>query len=138
MTGSPSICRRDTPLDEVARLMRDNDCGAIPVVDEHEVVGIITDRDIAVRVVAEGLDPRERTAGDAMTSSVITVAPDEDVERAIQMMEDRQIRRIVVSDNGSIQGIVAQADIARHMPDRETGELVEEISEPGSSSRLTL
>jgi CBS domain-containing protein len=131
MSESLATCRRDSSLDEVARLMRDNDCGAIPVVNDREPVGVVTDRDIAIRCVAEGRDPQRTTAGDIMSSPVISVNPDDDAHDAVRTMENRQIRRIVVQENGTIVGIVAQADVARHMPERETGELVEEISEPG-------
>lgn len=130
MTPGPITCRPDTPLQEVARMMREHDCGSIPVVDDGEPIGLVTDRDIVIRAMADGQDPHERTAGDVMSSPVISVGPEEDAHEAVARMEQRQIRRIVVQDNGSIVGIVAQADVARHMPEHETAELVEEVSEP--------
>ncbi len=134
MTREPQCCTPDTKLRQVARMMVDCDCGAIPVVedmDSKQPVGIVTDRDIVMRVVAEGKDYTQLGASAAMTPSTVTVQEDADLSDAERLMKDRQIRRIIVVDeNGRCVGMLAQADIARHRSDSETGDVVEEISEP--------
>jgi CBS domain-containing protein len=127
-------------LADVARLMRDHDCGAIPVVETdatgNKLVGIITDRDIVVRGLADGTDPLRLTAGDCMTMVVATVIPKTSLEDCAQLMEEHQVRRVpVVDDKGDCCGIVAQADLARHAPVKETGEVVREVSQPPSEPR---
>lgn len=133
MTASPATCTPDTPLQDVARTMADEDCGAVPVVGSegsNEAVGVVTDRDITVRLVARGRNPLEATAADAMSEGAVTVRSTADVGEAARTMKDRQIRRlVVVDDGGSIVGILAQADLARTGADRQTGDVVEEISE---------
>ena len=135
MTSSPATCTPDTPLPDVARTMADEDCGAIPVVESkgsNRPVGVVTDRDIAVRVVARGQNPADKTAADAMSEGAVTVRASANVDEAARLMKDRQIRRlVVVGDDGAIVGILAQADIARAGRDAQTGDVVEEISEPG-------
>jgi CBS domain-containing protein len=132
MTKDPACCEPETPLQEVAKLMLVNDCGEIPVVDSRRTmrpVGVVTDRDIVVRCVAEGKNPLEADAGDVMSSPVVTVTPDMDLDEVGDMMEEHQVRRIpVVDEAGAICGIVAQADIARHAHPREVAEVVREVS----------
>jgi CBS domain-containing protein len=132
MTENPECCTGDTGLQEVAKMMVDNDCGCIPIVDGEDSkmpLGMITDRDITCRVVAEGRNPLDLTAADAMTSTVISVTPDTTLEDCLNLMEDSQIRRIaVVDENGSICGIVAQADVAMNASDHKTAEVVQEVS----------
>jgi CBS domain-containing protein len=134
MTSEPVCCTSDTNLRDVARLMKEHDCGLLPVVDNEQnkkPIGTITDRDIAIRVVAEGKNPLELTAGDCMTSPCITVHDEDSLEDCINVMQENQIRRIVVVDkNGKCAGIVAQADIARKLNAKTTAEVVEQISEP--------
>ncbi len=133
MTADPACCEPDTSLQDVARLMLDNDCGAIPVVEDGKPVGIVSDRDIVVRVVAEGRNPTDLTATDIMSSPVETVTEDTSLDDMFDLMEDHQIRRVVVVDqDGKVCGIVAQADIAE-FSEEEVGEVVQEISEPASS-----
>src|SRR3989337_1174111 len=101
MTKDPACCTADTGLQEVAKMMVDNDCGCIPIVDNKnskKPVGIITDRDIATRVVAEGRNPLDLTANDAMTTNVVTVTPQTSVEECCNLMEEHQLRRIAVVD----------------------------------------
>lgn len=133
MTGDPAACTPSTPLHLVARMMVDNDCGEIPVVDDHESrrpVGVVTDRDIAVRTVARGINPLDVPAGECMTTPVITVSPDCDLSVCCDLMEKHQIRRVVVVDgDGRLCGIVAVADIAKSTSRGETGEVVKEVSE---------
>jgi len=142
MTRDPACCTPDANLQEVARLMVECDCGEIPVVENRQSmkpVGVVTDRDICCRTVAEGKNPLEMTAGDCMSSPCVTVKPEMSVEDCCQVMEENQIRRVlVVDENGACCGIVAQADIARHAPKQETAEVVKEVSRAaGISSRAS-
>ena len=134
MTENPICCVGETNLEEVARMMVENDCGAIPVVEDQEnwkPIGITTDRDITCRAVAEGKNPLDMTAEEVMTASPVTISQEASVEECIREMETHQLRRIlVVDDSGSCSGIVALADIALHTGDKETGEVVEEVSRP--------
>ena len=137
MTKDPACCTKDTNLQEVAQMMKDNDCGCIPVIeneDSKKPVGVITDRDICCRTVAEGKNPLDLTAADAMTSNVETVKEDTSVEECCSLMEDKQIRRVVVVDsNGGCCGIVAQADIALQAEENKTAEVVQEVSKSNSN-----
>lgn len=140
MTETPATVTRDSSLQEAAEKMRDNDCGALPVVgnkDGRRPIGIITDRDITVRVVAEGKNPLDQRVENAMTESTVTVTRDSSDEEAERLMKENKIRRlVVVGDDGSVVGMVSQADIARREPEKETGEVVSEVSEPsGKASR---
>lgn len=134
MTPDPAVCTPQTPLRDVARMMMRNDCGEIPVVESEQSrkpVGVVTDRDITVRIVAEGVDAATATASDAMTSPATTIRQDATLDDVCTLMEQEQIRRVVVVDErGNVCGIVAQADIARAGRDNETAELVREVSEP--------
>jgi len=132
MTESPNCCTPDTGLQEVAQMMVDCDCGCIPVVYGERSkmpVGMITDRDITCRVVAQGKNPLELTARDAMTSTVVSVTPDVSLEKCLDLMEESQVRRIAVVDgDGKICGIVAQADVARNADNQKTAEVVQQVS----------
>ena len=132
MTADPACCTAETPLTEVAKMMVECDCGAIPVVDRKaskKPVGMITDRDITIRTVAEGRNPLDLTAADAMTENVMTVTPNTSIEECCNLMEDQQIRRVVVvDDNGACCGMIAQADIAINADSRKTAEVVQEVS----------
>ena len=132
MTKDPACCTPETGLRDVARLMVEHDCGEIPVVDSKRTmrpVGVVTDRDIVVRCVAEGRNPVESEAGDVMSSPVVTVTPEAAVDEVADTMEEHQLRRVpVVDEAGTICGIVAQADIARHAHPREVAEVVREVS----------
>jgi CBS domain-containing protein len=129
MTRNVKTATRETSLREVASLMRDGDVGAVPVVQDGKLVGIVTDRDIVVRSIAEGANA-DSSVGDAMTSELFTVKPDDFVFQAIRTMGDKQVRRIpVVNADGSLAGIIAMADVALEMEDeREIAETLEEIS----------
>ena len=132
MTRDPACCTPETGLKEVARLMVEHDCGEIPVVDGKRTmrpVGVVTDRDIVVRCVAEGKNPVEAEAGDVMSSPVVTVTPEMRLEEVADLMEEHQLRRVpVVDEAGAVCGIVAQADIAHHASPREVAEVVREVS----------
>jgi CBS domain-containing protein len=132
MTESPACCTPQTGLQEVAKMMVDHDCGCIPVVGDEESmmpVGMITDRDITCRVVAKGMNPLDLTAGDAMTSTVVSVTPDTSVEDCCTLMEESKVRRIaVVDESGRCCGIIAQADIAVTASPHEVADVVEKVS----------
>lgn len=134
MTDSPASVNPSSSLQDAAEKMRDHDCGALPVVDgegRSNPMGIITDRDITVRVVARGDNPLQGRVKDAMTETAVTVKQDADIQEAEQLMEQEKIRRIiVVNDSGECVGIVSQADLALRLDEEEAGEVVEEVSEP--------
>ena len=131
MTSNPACCTAQTPLRDVARMMIDNDCGQIPVVDEAQrPIGVITDRDITVRVVAQGKDSNSACAGDAMSSPVRTVKAGSPLKDAVCAMEADQVRRLpVVDEDGRLAGIVSIADLALAGKDEATAEVVKEVSE---------
>jgi CBS domain-containing protein len=130
MTENPACCRAETPLPEVARQMCENDCGMIPVVDERSrVIGVVTDRDIVCRTIAQGRDAAQMRAKDCWSGVPVTVHPDTSVDACCELLERNQIRRLVVVDDaGACLGIIAQADIARSTPQRQTGEVVRAVS----------
>jgi CBS domain-containing protein len=130
MTSSVTTAAPEMTLREVAALLRDTDVGALPVVKENRLVGIITDRDIVIRAVAEGKDTNTVTVAEVMTAEVFSAAPDTFVFEVIRVMGDKQIRRVpVVSGAGELCGMIAMADIALEMEDeREIAETLEDIS----------
>ena len=143
MTWHPVCCSAGDSMKDVAQLMRDHDCGCVPIVDEQSgsLVGIVTDRDLAVRGLASGKSPDTRV-GDLMTPNPICCGPDDDVRAVERKMANNQIRRIPIVDSARCcLGIVAQADLARaanaaegkgeRLTDREVAIVVERISEPG-------
>lgn len=134
MTRSPRCATPETTLEHVARMMIECDCGGIPIIGDFASrfpIGMITDRDIVVRIVADGLDPDELCARDCMTTPAITVAEDASVETCIELLELRQIRRLLVVDrNGAVSGIIAQADVAAHVSKHKAGELLQQVSQP--------
>lgn len=133
MTSNVKTATRDMTLQQVAGLMRDGDMGSIPVVEDGKLVGIVTDRDIVVRSVADGRDASSEVAN-AMTTEIFSVRPDDFVFEAIRLMGDKQVRRVpVVNENGELAGIIAMADVALEMEDeREIAETLEEISSGAS------
>jgi CBS domain-containing protein len=130
MTPEPRCCSPETPLNEVANLMVEADCGEIPVVDgSNRLIGVVTDRDIVCRVVAKGKDPSSCTAQDAMTQPVVAVLADTTLDEIVAVMEENRIRRVPVVDaQGCCCGIVAQADVAMVARESEVGEMVREVS----------
>jgi CBS domain-containing protein len=132
MTPNPVCCSPSTTLDEVAKMMLWHDCGEIPIVDSNDcVIGVITDRDIVCRAVAQGKNPIGYTVESCMSSPVVTVQEDDSLDDIVSTMERHQIRRVpVLSDGGMCAGIIAQADVARVGPKREVAELVREVSQP--------
>lgn len=133
MTRNPAFCTLNTSLHDVAQLMMDNDCGCIPVVEEENSrmpIGMITDRDIVLRTVAHNKNPLNMIAGETMTEDVFFVHPDEEVHKAVELMETNHVRRLAVVDSDkNLVGMLAQADIALAAEPKETAHLVKEVSE---------
>jgi CBS domain-containing protein len=140
MTADPTCCTVDTSLEEVAQMMVECDCGCIPIIDNEDSmrpIGTVTDRDITIRAVAEGMNPLEMTAGDIMSSPVVTVTPETSIEECSRLMGENQVRRVVVVDNrGACCGMVAQADLALDASSRVTAEVVEKVSQPAGAALL--
>lgn len=132
MTANPACCTPKTPLRDVAQMMVQHDCGQIPVVDEAGApLGVITDRDITVRMVASGRDTLHGCAADAMSSPAQTVRSDSPLKDAVCLMEASKIRRVpVVDSHGRLSGMLSIADLALHGKDAATAEVVREVSEP--------
>src|SRR3954447_4849120 len=113
MTKNVSVADLETTLEEIATMMRDEDAGAIPVLDEKKVVGIVTDRDIVVRCIAEGRDPVGTTSEDILSADLTTIRPNDDVDSASRVMAQRQVRRLpVVNESGQLLGMLSLGDIA--------------------------
>lgn len=140
MTEELVVCTTTDSVAEVAQKMRSADVGSLPVMEatrSRKLIGIITDRDLALRVIGDQLDPNTTKAGQVMSTTLVTCYLDDDIGLAMRKMSDRQVRRIpVVNKKGEIMGIIAQADIARHTDARTAGEVVEDISrEPARRGR---
>jgi len=128
MTTEPTTVEPKATLGEVATLMKQEDCGSIPVVEGGRLVGIVTDRDIVVRGIAAGVDTKTQRISKVMSSDPVTVGPDEDIADAEKKMADRQIRRLPVVEGGRLVGIIVTAQIARAGNERKVGETIKEIS----------
>jgi CBS domain-containing protein len=128
MTRDVRACEPNATVAEAAKIMAQEDVGPVPIVEDGRLVGIVTDRDIVIRVVAEGRDPNATTVKEIASSNLVTVSPDEDLDEALKMLAENQVRRLPVVEGDRLVGIVAQADIARLGKDSKTGEVVEEIS----------
>jgi CBS domain-containing protein len=137
MTESPRSIGASESVVDAARLMRDEYIGSLPITDDEKLVGMITDRDITTRVVAEAADPKTTSVGDVYSQDLVSVEPGQDLEEAVELMSRHQVRRLPVVEDGRLVGIVAQADIALALTENEqrTGELVEAISEPSGGER---
>jgi CBS domain-containing protein len=134
MTKDPSCCVATDTAFDAAQLMKSENVGSIPVLNDKDartLKGIVTDRDLALKIVAAGLDPKDTNVGDVMTTSVITCKPDANVNEVIELMEQHQVRRIpIVDENQGLVGIIAQADIATRIEEpNRTAEVVESISQ---------
>ena len=130
MTSNPCSIDADKSVAYAAKMLRDEDVGIAPVVEGDRLVGVLTDRDIAVRVVAEGLDPEKVKVSEVASRDVVTLDPQQDLDEALRLMARHQVRRLpVVEEDGRLVGVVAQADVAEQGDDRRTGEVVEQISQ---------
>ena len=128
MTPSPETVEADKTAAEAAKLMKKIDAGMIPVVQNERLVGTVTDRDIAIRVVAEGKDPVATTVAEIASKDVVTIGPDQDIAEALGLMASNQVRRLPVVEGETLIGVIAQADVARAADERRVGETVERIS----------
>jgi CBS domain-containing protein len=129
MTTNPRTVQRDASVTQAAKIMDQADIGSVPVVDQDEILlGMVTDRDIAIRVVAAGLDPRTTRVAEIATNNVSPAYPDEPLDEALEQMAYRQVRRLPVIDNDRVIGILAQADMVHELKAKEAGRLVDQIS----------
>jgi CBS domain-containing protein len=130
MTSDPCTIDADKSVAYAAKMMRDEDVGLAPIVEGDKLIGMLTDRDIAIRVVAEGRNPEQVTVREVASQQVVTIDPQQDLSEALRIMAKHQVRRLpVVEEDGRLVGVVAQADVARKGDDSRTGELVQEISQ---------
>jgi CBS domain-containing protein len=130
MTSNPCSIDADKSVAYAAKMMRDEDVGLAPIVEGDRLVGTITDRDIALRIVAEGRDPESTSVREVASSDLVTVDPQQGLDEALRLMAQHQVRRLpVVEEDGRLVGVVAQADVAQHADPSQTGRMVEEISE---------
>jgi len=129
MTPAPTTIEAGEDVVEAARLMAAQDVGSLPVVDNGELVGIVTDRDLAVQVLAKDLDPHKTTVASVCSENPVVVGPEDSLEDALQRMAKEQVRRLPVVAEHRIVGILAQADVSRAADADATGRMVEEISE---------
>jgi CBS domain-containing protein len=133
MTPNPTVVKPEDTAAQAATLMKQEDCGAIPVVStDGKLVGIVTDRDVVLRVVATGKDARSTPVSAVMTADPVTLSPDADADEARRLMAERQVRRLPVVENGRLVGILVTAQLARRESSNEIGETIKEISEPKS------
>jgi CBS domain-containing protein len=141
MTANPVCCTAQDRITDVARMMAEADCGALPVVESQQALhlcGMITDRDIVVRIVGRGLDPSGTMVQQAMSTDLVCIGPDAALEECVQLMAENQVRRIPVVDrDGLVLGILAQADLARASArqqelEEDLADMIEEVSEPAS------
>lgn len=128
MTPNPTSVSPDTTAGEAAQMMKAENIGSLPIVEDDRLIGVITDRDIAIRIVAEGRGT-DTTVGEIASKDVVTVDPEQSLEEAARLMAEHQVRRLpVVEEDGRVIGILAQADVAQSGHDSLTGETVQQIS----------
>jgi CBS domain-containing protein len=130
MTEGPRSVEPRESVVNAARLMRDEDVGSLPVLEDGRLVGMITDRDLAIRVVAEAVSPEGIFVGDVSSSEPVTATPDDDLDEALRLMARHKVRRLPIVEDMRLVGILAQADVALTEKEKKTGEVVEAISEP--------
>ncbi len=136
MTSEVVAATPDTTLEEIATMMKTADTGAIPIVAEGELLGIITDRDIVIRCVAEGRDPAELSAEDILSEAIEVVDPDTDLDEAVEIMRRHQIRRLPVVETGELVGMLSLGDIAVKQGDqRDSGKALKDVSQGVKQSR---
>jgi CBS domain-containing protein len=128
MTPAPQTIQADRPAAEAAKLMKEADAGMIPVMSDGDILGTVTDRDIVVRLIAEGRDPQSTAVGEIASTDVVTIEPDRALEEALELMARHQVRRLPVVEGDRLVGVLAQADVAREGDEKEVGHTVEEIS----------
>jgi CBS domain-containing protein len=130
MTSNPCSIDADKPVSYAAKMMKDEDVGFAPIVEGDKLIGTVTDRDIAMKVVAEGRDPQSTTVREIASTNLVTIDPRQDLDDALRLMASNQVRRLpVVEEDGRLVGVVAQKDVAEQGDDAKTGEVVQEISQ---------
>jgi CBS domain-containing protein len=130
MTPSPRTVQPSSTVVEAAQVMKSEDVGIVPIAEGDRLTGVVTDRDITIEVVAERKDPESTTVGAIASSNLVTVDPDQDLDEALRLMAQHQVRRLpVCEEDGRLVGILAQADVAEHAKAKKTGEVVERISQ---------
>ncbi len=137
MTDRPRAVTLETTVSEAAQLMKSDDIGSLPILDGEQLAGMVTDRDIVIRAIAEGKDPRGMPVREVASRELVTVHTDQDLSSALQLMASQQVRRLpVVDDDGNLVGMLAQADVAVSAKEKAVGEMVEEISKSPTGPRL--
>jgi len=130
MTADPVTISRSNSVVDAAKLMESADVGSVPVVDGGTPVGILTDRDITIRVVAQGRDPNSTQVGDIATDQPYYVEPGQDLDEALELMAYRKVRRLPVVEDGLLVGMLAQADVVHEVKEKKAAHVIEEISQP--------
>jgi CBS domain-containing protein len=130
MTADPVTISRSNSVVDAAKLMESADIGSVPVVDGGTPVGILTDRDIAIRVVAQGKDPNSTQVGEIATDQPYYVEPNQDLDEALELMAYRKVRRLPVVEDGMLVGMLAQADVVHEVKEKKAAHVIEEISQP--------
>ena len=137
MSDSPRCVTPDTPVSEAAGLMETENIGSLPILDGEQLAGMVTDRDIVIRAVAKGKDPRGMQVREVASGELVTVQANDDLAEALRLMASQQVRRLpVVDENNMLVGILAQADIAASAKEKDVGVMVEEISKSPTGPRL--
>jgi len=137
MTDRPRCVTLETPISEVAQLMESEDIGSLPVLEGDQLAGMITDRDIVLRAVAKGKDPRGMPVREVASRELVTVYAEDDLSSALKKMASEQVRRLpVVDEENRLVGVLAQADVALEVKEKAVGEMVEEISKSPTGPRL--
>ena len=137
MTDSPRCVTPETPISEAARLMKSEDVGSLPILEGEKLTGIVTDRDIVIQAVAEEKDPRGMPVREIASRDLVTIGPQEDLSEALTLMASHQVRRIpVVDGDNRLVGVVAQADIAREVKDKDSGQMLQDISQTPTGPRV--
>ena len=137
MTDNPRCVTPETPISEAARLMKSEDVGSLPILEGQKLAGVVTDRDIVIRAVAEEKDPRGMPVREVASRELVTIRPDEDLSEALRLMASNQVRRLpVVDEEDRLVGVVAQADIAIGAKEKDVGQMVGGISQTPTGPRV--
>ena len=137
MTDSPRCVTPETPVSEAARLMKSEDVGSLPILDGLKLAGVVTDRDIVIRAVADGKDPRGMPVREIASRELVTIRPDEDLSEALKLMASYQVRRLpVVDEDNTLVGVLSQADVAVEAKEKDFANMVEGISRTPTGPRV--
>ena len=137
MTDSPRCVTPETLVSEAAKLMESEDVGSLPILDGEALTGMVTDRDIVIRAIAHGKDPRGMPVREVASGELVMVHANDDLAEALRLMATQQVRRLpVIDENNRLVGVLAQADIAAVAKEKSVGEMVEEISKSPTGPRL--